>query len=342
MKKRIKSGFTLIELMTVLIIVIMLASVAFPIYQEYITRAQMAETEVIFGSMENSQRAYYYANGTFLSTPPNPSIVPGMNSLGELGVFGASTAWTTLVMPVGAGSEVAFSYQSFAGQTPPGSTEPVVNSNLFAPGTDMDLERSGTYTASLEIPMMRQYALRGFEFDYQSLGFNMSAFAQRGTLDGGKESSDKSDKGDTSCIEACKGDPRCEAGCGDGKDGKESSGKGEKGDEGKESSEKGEKGDEGKESSEKGDEGKESSDKGDSDGGDDGSQEDPVIPCASFGVSKPTDFGVQEGVAGYSWVVMTASGNLSSGTTCSLGVKVITVRNGEMSSRGLIQINPGE
>ena len=43
MKIRVQQGFTLIELMVVVAIVGILAAVAYPSYQDYVTRGQIAE-----------------------------------------------------------------------------------------------------------------------------------------------------------------------------------------------------------------------------------------------------------------------------------------------------------
>jgi len=61
MKKalRRKKGFTLIELMTVVIIVGILASVSVPLYRAQIKKAIASEGTALVGSVRSSERIYY-------------------------------------------------------------------------------------------------------------------------------------------------------------------------------------------------------------------------------------------------------------------------------------------
>jgi type IV pilus assembly protein PilA len=58
-------GFTLIELMIVVSIIGVLASVAIPSYQTYITRAQVTEALVIANEVKTSIKDYYRFKGEF-------------------------------------------------------------------------------------------------------------------------------------------------------------------------------------------------------------------------------------------------------------------------------------
>lgn len=62
---RKQQGFTLIELMIVVAIIGVLASVALPAYQSYLIRAQVAEGLNVTGSVKNAVAEYYSNFGDF-------------------------------------------------------------------------------------------------------------------------------------------------------------------------------------------------------------------------------------------------------------------------------------
>lgn len=63
--KNKNKGFTLIELMIVVAIIGILAAVALPSYQTYVTRAQVVESLVIVGELKNTVSEYYKYTGKF-------------------------------------------------------------------------------------------------------------------------------------------------------------------------------------------------------------------------------------------------------------------------------------
>jgi type IV pilus assembly protein PilA len=73
-------GFTLIELMVVVSIIGVLAAVAIPSYQTYITRSQVTEALVIAGELKTSIKDYYKFKGEF----PEDNKQAGLPMPGQL------------------------------------------------------------------------------------------------------------------------------------------------------------------------------------------------------------------------------------------------------------------
>ncbi len=81
MPKHMK-GFTLLELMITVIIIGILASIAYPIYADYLTRSRRADGFGAIQQFAGAMERYYTVNGSYLgaaaSTPlPAAPIVPG-------------------------------------------------------------------------------------------------------------------------------------------------------------------------------------------------------------------------------------------------------------------------
>ena len=59
------SGFSLVELMIVIVIIGVLAAVAVPIYNNNVTKAKMSEADATLGSIRTQLRVYYGENGVY-------------------------------------------------------------------------------------------------------------------------------------------------------------------------------------------------------------------------------------------------------------------------------------
>ncbi|WP_370458604.1 pilin [Herminiimonas sp. Marseille-P9896] len=68
MMKKAQSGFTLIELMIVVAIIGILAAVAIPQYQDYVTRAKLAKVNAAVDSLKLAQAEYMQNNNGTAST----------------------------------------------------------------------------------------------------------------------------------------------------------------------------------------------------------------------------------------------------------------------------------
>jgi type IV pilus assembly protein PilA len=78
MKSQKQSGFTLIELMIVVTIIGILASIAVPAYRDYTIRTRVGECASIFSIIKTESSIYYSENGTL------PADLIALNSLGRV------------------------------------------------------------------------------------------------------------------------------------------------------------------------------------------------------------------------------------------------------------------
>ncbi len=84
--KNASSGFSLVELMVVILIIGVLAAVAVPIYRDYIQRAIRAEGEAALGSIRTQVRAYYAEWGEYPISELSPIMTQDWHDIksGEL------------------------------------------------------------------------------------------------------------------------------------------------------------------------------------------------------------------------------------------------------------------
>jgi len=72
-----KKGFTLIELMIVVAIIGILAGIAYPAYQDYVTRAKRSDAKVALLSLQLAQEKYRANNVSYTSTLTNLDYAAG-------------------------------------------------------------------------------------------------------------------------------------------------------------------------------------------------------------------------------------------------------------------------
>jgi prepilin-type N-terminal cleavage/methylation domain-containing protein len=113
-------GFTLIELMIVVVVVAILAAIALPSYQDYIKRGQLVNGTTLLSAGRANMERYFQDNRTYVSANPiyNPCDANVAVAQRTLGTFvltcagaGAPTATTyVLTATAGAGSVSGVTY----------------------------------------------------------------------------------------------------------------------------------------------------------------------------------------------------------------------------------------
>ena len=76
-KFRSNGGFSLVELMIVIVIIGVLAAVAVPIYNNNVRKAKMSEADAALGSIRTQLRVYYGENGSYPVVAVAAAVVGG-------------------------------------------------------------------------------------------------------------------------------------------------------------------------------------------------------------------------------------------------------------------------
>ena len=99
------SGFSLVEVMIVVSLISILATVSMPAYRGYMMRSKTAEAKSNLGAIRTAETAYFAEFGEYVEAAPEPPTVPGNF---KVDFDGVSTAFSTLgFSPEG---QVYFSY----------------------------------------------------------------------------------------------------------------------------------------------------------------------------------------------------------------------------------------
>lgn len=93
MHKHKQAGFTLIEMVIVIIVIAILASIALPNYQEYVRRGYRAEGQAYLNDAAAREERWYAQNPTsgYTTTASNLSIPSGTSSLTGKYTLGIAT-----------------------------------------------------------------------------------------------------------------------------------------------------------------------------------------------------------------------------------------------------------
>lgn len=105
---RCAAGFTLIELMIVIVIIGILATIALPAYQDYVTRSRIAEATSALAAKRASVEQFYDNNRTYIGAPACVADSATSKSFTFSCTVATATAYT--IEALGTGPMTGFSF----------------------------------------------------------------------------------------------------------------------------------------------------------------------------------------------------------------------------------------
>ena len=72
--RKVERGFTLIELMIVVAVIAVLSAIAYPSYQEYVTRSRRVEAQSLLNEAAARQERWRAQNGTYMTSSADADI----------------------------------------------------------------------------------------------------------------------------------------------------------------------------------------------------------------------------------------------------------------------------
>ena len=100
-------GFTLIEMMSVVVIIGILAAIAYPSFDDYVRKARRVDAETALTELAQFMERYYTANGKYLTAANAAPVLPftespkdGTSKYYDLGFSGTPTAYAYTLQAV--------------------------------------------------------------------------------------------------------------------------------------------------------------------------------------------------------------------------------------------------
>lgn len=105
-----QQGFTLVELMIVVAIIGILASIAMPAYSNYVVRSKITEATTNLAGLRVSMEQYYQDNRTYLNGANCGVAMPGSPAVQYFSFTCAATANTFTITATGGATMNGFAY----------------------------------------------------------------------------------------------------------------------------------------------------------------------------------------------------------------------------------------
>ena len=124
MLKRATKGFSLVELLTAVAIIGILAAIAVPMYGRYIRKSRTSEAISNLGTIALYEETFFSESSSYASAGANPAgTVPSSSDTGGRKSFSTGvTGWSMMGNIIPDGTPVYFQYEVHAGQFDSGGT----------------------------------------------------------------------------------------------------------------------------------------------------------------------------------------------------------------------------